>query len=175
MAETGAPPSTGGTGLRSKLYGVPLWGWMGIAGAAAIVIGLWLQSRKKAAPAPTMPTDTSAFAGPDTGQWEAIMAQIRDLQGKPSTTPTTTPATNEFENNAAWYKAALAWFGRQPNYAGTTPMAAQIALNDYLQGKPLGLWEQWTVNTVITGTNQKGQKFEKGIGSPPEQFSTKFG
>ena len=170
MAEV--PPNVNaGSGLRAKMYGLPVWGWVGITGAIAVVGLIWWQHRKSAAPAaPTMPTDTSTFAGPDTGQWEAVMAQIRDLQGKPSP-----PTSSDFADNAAWYKAALAWFARQPGYAGTTPVSAQIALNDYLQGKPLGLWEQWTVNTVVTGQNQKGQKFEKGIGSPPEQFSTKFG
>lgn len=175
MADTDTPPNTGGTGLRTKMYGVPLWGWIGIAGAAAIVIGLWLQSRKKAAPAPT--TDTSTFAGPDTGQWEAIMTQIRDLQGQPSTPATT---TSDVADNATWYKNALAWWSKE-GYKGTTPLHVQIALNDYLTGKPLGAWEQWVVNTAIQGgevtdwNTKKQVKYGTGIGAPPEQIGVKFG
>lgn len=84
------------------------------------------------------------------------------------------PGVNKFSSNDQWLQAALAWFGSQPGYAGTNPTTAQIALRDYLDGKPLGLWEQWTVNTVITGTNQLGHNFGPGIGSPPDVPAVRY-
>lgn len=158
-----------GTGLMKRTAGLPMWGWVALAGAAGIVALMWFQRGKSgaAAAAPTLAVDTSA--GPND-QNAALLAQIRDLQGANST-----PAATKATTNEEWLSNALAWFGRQPKFAGTTPVLAQIALNDYLAGKKIrGTWEEWTVNTVITGTNQLGQKFETGIGSPPSPPNTPF-
>lgn len=89
-------------------------------------------------------------------------------------TPPPAPAPKASTNDQ-WRRDALAWFGRQPKFAGTTPVLAQIAINDYLAGKRIrGTWEEWTVQTVITGTNQLGQHFEAGIGYPPDPPNTPF-
>src|SRR6267378_6049056 len=162
------PPEGGGTGPMKRTAALPMWGCVALAGAAGIVALMWYQRGKSgaAAAAPTLAVDTSA--GPND-QNAALLAQIRDLQGSQSTS-TAAPSTND-----EWLTKALAWFARQPKFAGTTPVLAQIALQDYLAGKKIrGTWEEWTVNTVITGVNQNGQKFENGIGSPPSPPTTPF-
>lgn len=92
----------------------------------------------------------------------AIRTQPSTGQGTPTTT------------NEQWRSAALAWIARQPGNAGTTVLNAQIAVNDYLAGKPIPGWEGWTIQTIITGTNQLGQHFEAGIGYPPNPPKTPF-
>src|SRR5258706_10255876 len=96
MAEP-LPPNTGGDGgggggfFTRKVAGLPTWGWLGITAAVGIVGLLWLQNRKKAAAAATAATDTSTTApqvfdssGLATGQYESLLALLRDLQGQPS-------------------------------------------------------------------------------------------
>lgn len=93
------------------------------------------------------------------------------INTSPTTEPAPTPTTPE--SNQAWEQTALAWWGKQ-GYKGTTALHAQIALNDYLtDGKHLGDWEWWIVNTTISGGNvidfnsKKPVTFLPGIGPPP--------
>ena len=91
----GVPPSDVGGGgvLRGRTAGVPNWAFLAGAIGAGVVFLWWWNRRKTTAAA----TDTSGtMTGPatldDTGADEAILAQIRDLQGVASTPlPTPTP------------------------------------------------------------------------------------
>lgn len=87
----GPPPNVGGGGLSKKIAGLPTWGWIAIAAAGGIGLYVWLQSRKSAAPTgdtldnsngSSDPNGIGAYAS-DTDQ--ALLAQIRDLQGAQST------------------------------------------------------------------------------------------
>lgn len=82
------PPDTG-SGLNTKLGPLPYWGWIAISAAAGIVGILWWRNRKggQDAQAQTQPS-----AGPQiesdgmaTGQYESLLALLRDIQGQPST------------------------------------------------------------------------------------------
>ncbi len=86
------PPTTkdsGGTGLNAKLFGLPTWGWVALAGAGGVALLLWLQNRKNAAPAPVQTMDTSNAGDSQIQDLQAELAtvesQIRDVQGMPST------------------------------------------------------------------------------------------
>jgi hypothetical protein len=95
----GGPPGSGG-GLSKKLWGLPTWGWIAIAAAGGVVAFMWLQSRKAPAAASTTDpnSDGSASSGAQSDEIQSLLAQIRDMQGAPSTPipttgDTTTPAT----------------------------------------------------------------------------------
>lgn len=92
MADTGGPntgpPDTGGGGfLTRKMAGLPTWGWLGISASVGIVLLVWMQNRKKNAVPPVADTtspqvvDSSGLA---TGQYESVLALLRDIQGQPS-------------------------------------------------------------------------------------------
>jgi hypothetical protein len=88
------PPPSGGGALSKKVLGLPTWGWIAVAAAAGVVGYVWLQSRKKNAASDSSgqtldnsngssdPNGIGAYAS-DTDQ--ALLAQIRDLQGAQST------------------------------------------------------------------------------------------
>ena len=114
----------------------------------------------------------------DEAQW---VRTVWGLDGRPPQHPTLAIVTTtggstgpgpKPTDNEGWRNAALAWIIRQPGNAGTTPIQAQVAINDYLAGRKLGDWEVWTVQTIITGTNQQGKHFEAGIGYPPNPPNT---
>lgn len=95
MAEPLPPiePDTGNFFTR-KIGGLPGWGWLAITVGAVAVAAIWIRSRKSPA-SPSAPTVDPNAAGLDTGQYEALLALLRDIQGKPSTdvdTPAPTPA-----------------------------------------------------------------------------------
>jgi len=100
MAEQGGPPDTGGGSnlLTRKIAGLPTWGWVGVSAAVGIVMLVWLQNRKKAA-APPATTDTTGnqsvvdSSGLATGQYESLLALLRDIQGQPSERLPGTPDT----------------------------------------------------------------------------------
>jgi hypothetical protein len=102
-------------------------------------------------------------AGP-SGYPPAIRTQPSDGQTGPPAQP---------KSNDAWEQSALTWWQNQ-GYKGTTAVHAQMALNDYLtDGKALGAWEWWIVNTTITGGTVKDWNtgkmvtYSPGIGVPP--------
>jgi len=73
-------PEVGGEGFNRKVAGLPTWGWIGIAGAAAVVLLLWLQNRGSSQQQSTQDT-TGTTSVDQTGALETLTAQIRDLQG----------------------------------------------------------------------------------------------
>lgn len=97
------PPVTGG-GASQRIAGLPVWGWVALAAAGGIATLLWIQSRKSASSsAASQPA--IELQGSDT---QALLDQLQNMQGQPSTSTTTTPA--QYENNAAWTAAAVAWY-----------------------------------------------------------------
>lgn len=95
MADQGPPDMDGGGGGESfftrKVAGLPTWGWLGITAASGIVLLLWWQNRKKNAAVAASAADTSTTSpqvvdssGIATGQYESLLALLRDLQGQPS-------------------------------------------------------------------------------------------
>lgn len=73
-----------GSSLRQREGGLPRWGWIGLAAAVGVVGLVWYQSRKASqATASQTPTDISA-QGLDTGQYESLLALLRDIQGNAS-------------------------------------------------------------------------------------------
>lgn len=88
MAEE-QPPSSGGGALQKKVMGLPTWGWIAIAGGVTVVGYLWWKSRQNAAASAasqstTPTTGTDSTTGLATDQYEALLAQLRDLQGQNS-------------------------------------------------------------------------------------------
>lgn len=83
-----APPETGGTGLNKKIGGYPAWAWVTVTAGGVIV--LWLWSRRKSAGSggtnsSTNPQYTpSGNEGLSTDQYEALLAQLRDIQASQS-------------------------------------------------------------------------------------------
>lgn len=73
-----------------------MWGWIAIAAAAGIGVIMWRKTKAPAqsgqsTPIQVVPDDTS-------GQYESVLAMLRDLQGAESsepTTPTTTPTPTQ--------------------------------------------------------------------------------
>lgn len=102
------PPSTGGGALSRKVLGLPTWGWIAVAAAGGVVAYVWLQSRKKNAASTDSgatldtsngssdPNGIGAYAS-DTDQ--ALLAQIRDLQGQVSTPVDGTTGTDPDSSN----------------------------------------------------------------------------
>ena len=86
------PPEPQGGGLNQRIGGLPTWGWLAIAGAAGVVILLWLQHRNSAASSTqdTSGTTANVPSVDQTGALETLASQIRDLQGAQSqpVTPT---------------------------------------------------------------------------------------
>lgn len=81
MADTELRPgSTGGSGLTSKMAGIPMWGWAAIAAAGGIVIVMWWRSRK---PSQSNANAATAYdaSGLSTEQYESLLALLRDIQG----------------------------------------------------------------------------------------------
>lgn len=85
---------TGSTSLRQREAGLPRWGWITLAAAGGVLGLVWYQSHRAAqATAGQQTVDTTA-QGLDTGQYESLLAILRDLQGQPSQpTPTPTPTS----------------------------------------------------------------------------------
>jgi hypothetical protein len=159
MADTDTDTNTGGFSLTKRVAGMPTYAWMGVAAAGGVVILLWWRSRGSSQ---SQSTSGQTMTPVDTGiQGSDLASIISTLQGPSSTS--TMPETND-----DWERKALQWVSeRQTQGVGVTPVVAQVALSDYLNGKPLGEWEQWTINTIITGTNQNGKNFGQGVGPPP--------
>jgi hypothetical protein len=152
-----------------KTAGLPMWGWVALAAAGGIAALVWFQ-RPKAPAAATPPTLAVDTTDSSSDQNAALLAQIRDLQGATSTPTTTKPATND-----EWRRAAIEWINTAPNFAGTTPILAQIAITDYLAGKPIrGTWEDWTITAIMTGIGHDGKKIAPGIGAPPDPPNTPY-
>lgn len=92
MTSPDTPPNTTGTGFTKKVAGLPMWGWVAIAGAAGVIVWVWWKSRGTAQSANNtnaqpVPTDTSGLA---TDQYSAIIAQLNAMQqnqNPPSPTP----------------------------------------------------------------------------------------
>ncbi len=92
----------GGGGFTSdmgrKIGPLPMWAWLGgsiVVGAVAL---LWMQNRRKGDSTATEPDTPNNFYIPgrsqdeiDEGRYQALLAMIRDLQGKPSTPPNGDP------------------------------------------------------------------------------------
>lgn len=93
----GGPPITGGGGaLSKKMMGLPTWGWIAIAAAAGIGIAVYLEYRRKSTPTAAATDDGTSGGTSDTDTsdtQQAILAQLRDLQGDTSTATTTTTLT----------------------------------------------------------------------------------
>lgn len=162
MADPKAEVVNDGFSLTKRVAGMPMIAWIAVAAAGGVVFLLWRRSKNNASAssAQTMTPVNTGIQGPD------LASIISSLQGPTSTS--TMPETND-----DWMRKALQWISdKQSQGVGVTPVVAQVALNDYLNGKPLGQWEQWTVNTVITGTNQNGKNFGQGIGPPPNVPTT---
>lgn len=90
MAEQGAPPGADGGGnvLTRKVAGLPTWGWVGIAIVGGVIGLLWFRGRKTAT-TPDASTATPSIvdsSGIATGQYESLLALLRDIQGQPSET-----------------------------------------------------------------------------------------
>jgi len=85
--------ASGGNFLTKKMFGLPTWGWVGIAAAAGVVGFTWWKSHKAATAAatttPTTTADTSLNQGLATEQYESILALLRDIQGQNSTSTNT--------------------------------------------------------------------------------------
>jgi LysM domain len=80
-------PPEPGSGLKSKVMGLPVWGWVAVAAAGGIVLLMWLQNRKSKTAAPTDTSGTPAYAdlsGLTTEQYESLLALLRDIQGNTS-------------------------------------------------------------------------------------------
>lgn len=147
-----------GFSLTRRVAGMPMVAWIAVAAAGGVVFLLWWRNRSSAAPGAAAQTMTPV----DTGiQGSDLSSIIASMQGPASTS--TTPETND-----DWARKAVQWISdKQSSGVGVTPVVAQVAVSDYLNGKPLGDWEQWTINTIISGTNQSGKNFGPGIGPPP--------
>lgn len=84
------------TSWNARTLGLPLWAWIPVAAGGAGLAFIYYRKRKAAsAPANTtqLPDASTAnyAAGLDTGQYESLLAQIRDLQGSVSSLPTSGP------------------------------------------------------------------------------------
>jgi len=76
-------------------------------------------------------------------------------------------------NNDQWAAAAFKWLNDRTGWSRIDPLTAQIAIRDYLAGKPLGDWEKWTIDPILGGGQVNLAKFPwqkdwgAGIGPPP--------
>ena len=129
MVDTPPPPS-GGIGLQKRIGPLPAWGWIAIAAAAGIVGVVYLQYRRKASSASTSDTSgsttDSSSSSDDLGNDEAILSQIRDLQGSVSqvaanTTPSG-PVISAISLGSATKNSLTATW----SYSGSTSVRNQI-------------------------------------------------
>lgn len=155
---TGAPPRVGGGGsfLSQKVAGLPTWGWLAIAGAAGVVAFLWIQRSRKA----TDTTGTTDSNSTDSGSSDyssdvnqELLAQIRDLQGAPSTSTTATttnqlPAPTSLKFTSVTTKNAIATWA---------PVDGAVSYNAYWQTKT------GTVKNIpLAPINNHGYSLKKG-------------
>jgi len=82
----------------AKTLGLPLWAWIPVGAGAAGLVFIWYRRKQSAAAAassaasaPTAGSQNTDTSGLATDQYEALLAQIRDLQGSVSDLPTTGP------------------------------------------------------------------------------------
>ena len=86
MPERTPPPSPGGGGVSKKMMGLPLWGWFALAAAGGIAFFVWRQKNAASTTAATTDTsNTDTANGLDQGQYESLLATLRDIQGSLST------------------------------------------------------------------------------------------
>lgn len=89
------PPGGAGTGLQSKMMGLPVWAWVALAAAGGITFFIWRQKKSSAdtiTPQPVVDSESLV----STEQYESLLALLRDLQGQGAgeegdTPPTTVP------------------------------------------------------------------------------------
>lgn len=81
MPDSEGSPTAGG-GLNKKVAGMPLWMWGAVAATLIVGVGLvWRAKNKPKTPTtPTTPTADNGATGLSTDQYEALLAQMRDLQ-----------------------------------------------------------------------------------------------
>lgn len=98
-----APPrEESGSGLNKKIAGQPVWLWTAIGAAGAVIVWVWLKNRQSTKAGQsgnntgTNPQYTpSGNEGLSSEQYEALLAQLRDIQGAQSQDKDTTPTDND--------------------------------------------------------------------------------
>src|SRR5436309_167365 len=88
------PKPDGGGSLKQKVGGLPMWGWVGLAASAGIVVMVWRQRGKKTEPTPSQQQPIVEASGLATEQASSIYSLLRTLQGTPST-PLPAPPSGE--------------------------------------------------------------------------------
>lgn len=128
--------------LTHKLGPLPVWAW-GVLLGVVLIAAVWWQSHNAASTA--TPTATPETV-PDDVTGTGLSAA-----GSDSTTVGATGTT--LLTNALWEAQALADLAG----SGVSPLTAQVALENYLNGTALSPTQQGIVNTVLTA-----------LGAPPE-------
>lgn len=92
MADTrpDTPPPGSGGGLGERVFGLPKWGWAGMAVAGGVLVWVWWRGRGSSDQSGG--SDTAVYPqglanGLGTDQFESLYAILRDLQGRLSNTP----------------------------------------------------------------------------------------
>lgn len=141
-----APRSTG-SGLSGKLGPLPVWGWGAIVGALVL---LYLYTRKKQGASTGLVTGPSV-TGASPSNVSAI--PIQDVA------TTNTGTSGVADTNSSWLQQGI----KQATDLGFTPLDAETALRNYLNGTPLTQSQANIVNSVEKAQGSAPQ----GIGGTP--------
>ena len=91
-----SPPAAGGGFFQRKIGPLPAWGWLGLAGVAAL--GWWYFKNRGAgagqSAAATTAADPTATGDDVQGELSTIQTEIQGLQGSESTEGSSTGTTN---------------------------------------------------------------------------------
>jgi len=132
--------------LKQKAGPLPVWAWGVILGVVVVAASYWYSSKSKA---------SSAGDGADGGAGSLVAypdldGGNGDGSGSNSGTVVTgtdapTSSAPQFSSNAAWMTYVVAKLTAE----GNSPLTTQVALLNYLSGKPLSAAEQALVNQAI--------------------------
>ncbi len=134
MVEEAPPASGGGASLSKKMGPMPMWAWIAGSTLGGVVFLLWWQNRSSGQESETAPGTPNNFYVPgqdqneiDEGRYQALLAMIRDLQGKPSTEPGDPDPETPTEEAAALLPAPT---GFKQNDARQWPDSVQLGWNN---------------------------------------------
>lgn len=140
--------------LKEKLGVLPIWAW-GIIGGTIVLLGYYIVSSRKKARVANPPvnsatgdlvnTATYGLANPNQTQDALLPSGYSGYSGSLSDTQTTTE-TNTIDTNISWLNKGIAIAVQSNRH---TPLGSTTALQKYLQGKPLNVYEQDVVGIVL--------------------------
>ena len=147
--------------IQARLGPLPVWAWGLIFGGAAVAYMYWQNAKDSNGDTVSTDSTDSVDTGDLGSSYDAIDGAFTVGTASGSTLSTTTEETTDTNT---------AWLARAVNYligTGVTPLAAQSALQKYLEGESLSSDETDLVNKAIKSVGQtpEGTSVVSGTGT----------